>query len=298
MVNESGKSQDGKTLHLTFIRDVPYASQSDAQKLDIYTLSAPPEPCPVIVWMHPGGFQYGDKAGSAPTVTATMDMFKFFQPALERGYAAVSINYRLSHEAVFPALVHDAKAAVRWVKANAAEYNFNPDKVAAWGSSSGGYMAAMLATTDGIAGMEDLSMGNPDFSSRVNVAADWYGPVDFSTMDAQHRQLGREANVYQADSPESKFMGAPIDTITEKCKTASPMTYVGRGNAPIYILQGTGDPVIPYFQSVELAEKMAAANGRENVVLDLVKDAGHADPVFFTDENINKTLDFLDRYMK
>ena len=76
------------------------------------------------------------------------------------------------------------------------------------------------------------------------------------------------------------------------------MTYIKPGSAPIYIQQGTGDPIIPYPQSVMLAEKMAAAIGKENVVFDLVENVGHADPVFFTTENVNKVLDFLDKYMK
>ena len=110
-------------------------------------------------------------------------MIKLVQPMLERGYAVVSINYRLSHEAIFPALIYDVKAAIRWIRANAAKYNFHPDKVAAWGSSSGGYLAAMLATTGDVKELEDLSMGNPKKSSRVNVAVDWYGPTDFLLMD-------------------------------------------------------------------------------------------------------------------
>ena len=291
-------SQTGKRIDITIIRDVPYATQSDAQKLDIYMLAKKGKPCPVIIWLHPGGFEEGDKDGSAIAPLAIVNIIKLVQPMLERGYAAVSVNYRLSHEAVFPALIYDVKAAIRWTRAHAAAYHFNPNKIAVWGSSAGGYLAAMLATTGDVTELEDLSMGNPDQSSRVTAAVDWYGPTDFLLMDAQHLQLGQEANVHDASSPESRLMGAAITLIPEKCKAASPMTYIKPGNAPIYIQQGTADPIIPYLQSTMLAERMAAVIGKENVILELIENVGHADPIFFTTENVNKMLDFLDKYMK
>ena len=287
-----------KSIDLTIFRDLPYATQSDAQKLDVYMVPNRAEPCPVIMWMHPGGFHEGDKDGSAIAPLAVVNMIRLIQPMLERGYAVVSINYRLSQEAIFPALMHDVKAAIRWIRANAAEYNFNPDKVAAWGSSAGGYLAAMLATAGDVTELEDLSLGNPDQSSKVIAAVDWYGPIHFFHMDAHHEELGQEADVHNPESPESKLMGAPVMTIREKCDAASPITYVNSDSAPIFIQQGTGDPVIPYPQSIMLAEKMKAAIGKENVIFELIDDVGHADPVFFTLENIHKVLDFLDRYMK
>ena len=287
-----------KSIDITIIRDLPYATQSAAQKLDIYMLAKRDKPCPVIMWMHPGGFHEGDKDGSAIAPLAIINMIKLVQPMLERGYAAVSINHRLSQEAIFPALMFDVKAAIRWIRANAATYNFNPNKVAAWGSSAGGYLAAMLATTGGVKELEDLSLGNPDQSSRVTAAVDWYGPTDFLQMDPQHIQLGQEAHVHDASSPESRLMGAAVTLVPDRCKAASPMTYISPSSAPIFIQQGTGDPIIPYPQSVMLAEQMSAAIGKENVFFELIKDVGHADPVFFTLENVHKVLDFLDKYMK
>jgi acetyl esterase/lipase len=297
-VNSETNRQTGNSMDLRFIRDLPYATQSDTQKLDIYMPARRKKPCPVIMWIHPGGFHEGDKGGNSSIPLARVNMIKLVEPMLERGYAVVSINYRLSQEAIFPALIYDIKAAVRWIRANASQYNFNADKIAAWGSSSGGYLSAMLATTGGVKELEDLSMGNPDQSSRVNVAVDWYGPTDFLQMDAQHIQLGQEADVHDASSPESRLMGAPIMEIVEKCKAATPMSYVSRSSSPIYIQQGKGDLTIPYMQSMMLAERMAAALGKENVVIELFENLGHADAIFFTTENINKVLDFVDRYMK
>ncbi len=298
MAKKSDVFANGKTITVKIIRDLPYASQSPTQKLDIYMLADTDHPKPVIIWMHPGGFIEGDKDGSADAALARVNMIGLIQPMLERGYSAVSINYRLSGEAIFPALIFDVKAAVRAVKANASQYHLNPDKVAAWGSSCGGYLAAMLATSPGVAEMEDFSMGNPCFSSRVVAAVDWYGPTDFLTMDEQHIKLGQEAHVHEPTSHESLLMGASVTAVPEKSRAASPLTYISPSSSPIYIQQGTGDPVIPYFQSIDLAEKMAAAIGKDNVKLDLFENIGHAGYQFFTLSNIEKMLDFLDKYLK
>jgi len=291
--------QLASSIDIRIVRDIPYATESEAQKLDIYYMLPKREkPCPVVMWLHPGGFWHGDKDGSANRVLSIVNMIKLFQPMLERGYVGVSINYRLVEEAIFPALIFDAKAAIRWIKANAAEYNFDAGKIVAWGPSAGGYLAAMLATTSDVRELEDLSLGNPDQSSKVIAAVDWYGPTHFFHMDAHHEKLGQDADVHSPESPESRLMGAPVMTIPEKCDAASPITYVNSDSTPIVIQQGTDDLIIPYPQSIMLAEKMTAAIGKENVMFELVENADHSDPVFFTLKNIHKILDFLDKYLK
>ena len=118
-IGSSNRFPMSRSIEITIHRDIPYATLSEAQKLDIYMVSKREKPCPVIMWMHPGGFHDGDKDGSANPPLAVVNMIRLVQPMLERGYAAVSINYRLSREAIFPALMHDVKAAIRWIKANA-----------------------------------------------------------------------------------------------------------------------------------------------------------------------------------
>jgi acetyl esterase/lipase len=286
------------------IKDVAYATQSDAQKLDIYLPAKGDRPYPAIIWIHPGGFFEGDKScGGAADPLARVDMNKLIPPMLARGYAVVAINYRLSHEAQFPAQVHDVKAAVRWVRANAAKYGFNVDKIASWGSSAGGHLSAFLAVSEGVKELEDLTMGNPDQSSRVVAAVDWYGNIDHLSMDPQTIQLGFklwQGGHNSLTSPESKLMGEQITKIPEKCKAASPMTYVKKNanHAPIYIQHGKEDDIVPYLQSVRLVEVLKAVGGPNEVILELFDNAGHAAPIFFTKENTNKMLDFLDKYMK
>lgn len=281
------------------LKDVPYATESDAQELDLYLPSDSTEPYPVVVWIHPGGFYEGDKEGGGTLDPLIMvDMTRIVEPLLERGYAAVSINYRLSHEGPFPALIYDAKASIRWIRANASKYGFDRERIAAWGSSAGGYLAALLATSGGAEELEDLSLGNPDESSRICAAVDWYGPTDFLEMDSQHLQIGQNAWHNDAGSPESRLMGGPLQMLPEKCKASSPITYIGPGCAPIYIQHGKNDDIVPYLQSVVFANRLRSVVGSEKVILEVIENTGHADLSFFTRENVNKALDFLDRFMK
>jgi acetyl esterase/lipase len=303
--DQSPNPKNDKTempLAASVIKDLPYANQSNAQKLDIYLPAKGVKPYPVIVWIHPGGFFEGDKSGGgAADPLAMINMKVLVPPILARGYAVVAINYRLSHEAQFPSDIFDVKAAIRWVRGNASKYGFNPKKVASWGSSAGGHLSSFLAVSEGVKELEDLSMGNPAQSSGVIAAVDWYGNIDHLTMDPQTIRLGFElwgGGHNAPDSPESKLMGEQITKIPERCKASCPVTYAKVTHAPIYIQHGKADNIVPYLQSVQLVDKLKSVGGPNEVIFETFEKAGHADPVFFTKENINRMLDFLDKYMK
>ncbi|MFI5156185.1 MAG: alpha/beta hydrolase fold domain-containing protein, partial [Chitinophagales bacterium] len=132
--------------------DIAYASISPAEKLDIYIPNTGNGPFPIILAIHGGAFKMGDKASGE--ITPMLE-------GLTRGYALVSINYRMSGEAKAPKLIQDVKAAIRWIRANAKQYKLNPDKIAAWGSSAGGHLSSLAGTSGGINELEDLSLGNP-----------------------------------------------------------------------------------------------------------------------------------------
>lgn len=273
--------------------DIPYAITSPAQKLDIYLPDEGVGPFPVIMSLHGGAFMGCDKAD-----IQVMPMLE----GLNRGYAVVAINYRLSWEAKFPALVQDGKAAVRWIRANAPHYHFDPDKLAAWGGSAGAYLAYMLGTSAWIPELEDLSMGNPDQPSHVQAVVAWYGPTNFLKMDEQLTASGLAPLAGQshngANSPESLLLGGKITEIPEKAKAANPETYI-RVNAPPFLIQhGRKDPVVPAQQSIDMAGKLKAMLGEDMVILDIFKNAEHADPLFETQENVQKVLDFLDKHLK
>ena len=148
------------------LRDIEYARVGNKSlKLDLYVPDGA-GPFPVIVWVHGGGWTSGDKALSAsgPQVRQTA-----------RGYAVASINYRFSQEAKFPAQIEDCKAAVRWLRAHAAEHNLDPARIAVWGDSAGGHLASLMGASGGASDLEG-DEGNLDYSSRVEAVVDWFGP--------------------------------------------------------------------------------------------------------------------------
>ena len=273
--------------------DIPYASLSPAQKLDIYLPDEGEGPFPVILSIHGGAFMGCDKSDGQVT------------PALEglkRGYAVAAVNYRLSWEAIFPALVQDAKAAVRWVRANARQYHFDPERIAAWGGSAGGYQSSMLGTSAGISELEDLSLGNPDQPCHIQAVVSWYGPTDFLKMDEYLDDSGLLQppgfRHNEANSPESLLLGQLITEIPDKVKAANPETYIRPGAPPFLLQHGLKDHVVPVQHSIEFASKLKKMLGSGMVELDLIEGAEHADPKFETPENVRRVLDFLDRHLK
>jgi acetyl esterase/lipase len=269
-------------------KEIAYAEQSEAQKLDLYLPSSVSDPCPVIIWLHPGGYTTGDKEWVVPILDDILD----------RGYAVASMNYRLADEARFPAQIFDAKAAVRWTRANAATYNLNKEAIAAWGVSAGSTFAALLGTTANISELEDLSMGNPEEPSHVNAVVDLIGPMDFLQMNSQLLELGYQPLRDDVASGISMLLGGQLAECSEKCQAINPATYITSDCPPFYLQHGTADHLVPYLQSVNFARALADAIGQENVTLNLIEGVDHFDSDHNSSENVNKALDFLDRYLK
>ncbi len=271
------------------IRDVEYARPgNNPLRLDLY-VPGTKGPHPLFVWIHGGAFMGGDKG-------------RFFWTPLpkslpQRGYAVASINYRLSGQATFPALVQDAKAAVRWLRANAGRYELKADRIVVGGESAGGYLSAMLGTSGGITELEDLTMGNPRESSRVQGVVDFFGPTDFLRMDASvPRSCEKAAPHSDPRSPESRLLGCSIRDCPDKVKTASPITYVSKDDPPFLILHGTGDCLVPSDQSRLLDSALRAVGVRSQ--LHLLDGLAHADQRFITPENEKLLLDFLKTVLK
>ena len=272
---------------------IPYANLSLLQALDIYLPDEGEGPFPVILSIHGGAFMGCDKA----------DMH--VQPMLEglkRGYAVVAVNYRLSWEATFPALVQDVKAAVRWVRGNADWYHFDPERIAAWGGSAGGYLSTMLGVSEGIPELEDLSLGYSDQPCNVQAVVDWFGPTDFQKMDEQLTASGlapMEGTEHCGEnSPESWLLGAKITEIPERVKAANPETYIRENAAPFLIQHGIIDPVVPVQQSMGLAENLKRVCGDDRVVIELFDGFEHGDRRFDSPVNVNRVLDFIDQHLK
>lgn len=282
---------DAETAHITRkMFDIAYAFGSPAQHLDIYWPATGNGPFPVIIAIHGGAFMGGDKRDAQLTPMLA---------GLERGYAVVSINYRMSGEATFPALVHDVKAAIRWVRASAADYLFDPARIGVWGGSAGGYLAMMAGVTANVGSLDDPALGNGDQSCAVQAVVDWFGPTDFLKMDAQLAASGLalapEFAHCGANSPESLILGGPITEIPERVDTANPESYLHAGIPPFLIQHGDRDDIVPHQQSINFATLARSVAGDGVVTLELLPGAGHADPAFSTVHNVQKVLGFLDQ---
>jgi acetyl esterase/lipase len=268
--------------------DVAYATKSQAQKLDIYIPDEGEGPFPVILSIHGGAFKSGDKGDGQ-----VIPMLE----GIKRGYAVVSINYRLSGEAIFPAQIYDVKAAVRWIRANAKQFKLNPEKIAAWGGSAGGHLASMVGTSGNVKELEDLSQGNPNQSSRVQAVVDWFGPTDFLKMDAQLKESKvSNPQIHSIpDSPESELIGKNLVDAPELVKAANPETYITKDDPPFFIQHGLIDHLVPYQQSVNLASKLEQVIGKEKVIIELLPGTDHGGPNYETEQNINKVFAFLNK---
>lgn len=252
----------------------PEAADCAPLLLDLYLPENGEEPVPLVIWSSGSGWLRDDgKKGAA-------DLAPFFTGA---GYAVAGVSVRSSAQAHFPAQVHDAKAAVRWLRTNAGRYALDPDRFAFMGNSSGGWLAAMVALTADIPEL-DGAPGVDEVSCRVQVAVDFFGPTDFLQMDAHmpdgceafKRLLGIDGCHADPSSPESRLVGGPIETLHDACARANPVAYVGPDAPPLMILHGRADPYVPHHQSELL---YAALREHENeAVFYSIPDVGHEFP--------------------
>lgn len=258
-------------------RDVAYA-QVDGKSLtlDIYILKQASKPMPVVIWIHGGGWRQGNKDN--PMVL----------PLVNFGFAVVSINYRLSQEAVFPAQIYDCKAAVRWVRAHAADYGFNPDKIGVAGASAGGHLVALLGTTAQHPELEGQE-GNPGVSSRVQAVVDFYGPSNFTEMAGPDVSWKND----YALTVVSQLIGGPVAQNEEKARLASPLFYVNAQASPFYIAHGDQDQTVPLQQSIELNDALKKAGVASTLYI--VKGGGHG---FNDPAALHGLLAFFQQYLQ
>lgn len=270
--------------------DVAYCNQSASQKMDIYFPNVKSDkPYPVIVYFHGGAFMKGTKRDDAlePMLRAT-----------SRGYVVVSVDYRLSGEARFPAMVYDGKTVIRYLRAHAEEYGIDPDRIAVWGPSSGGWLASFIAVTAYNPAFEDRSMGYGEYSSEVNAVINWCGPTaNFLKMDEELKASGAGLPDHSEEiSPESRFLGTQITKVPELCRLSAATTYINHHVPPFCIFHGEIDQVVPVEQSVELADAIKAAGGE--VELHVEKDKLHHGHPWYHEKWVSDAcIDFLDRVL-
>ena len=271
-------------------KDLAYAAVSDAQKLDLYLPTTGSGPFPLVVMIHGGGFMFGDKTDGSEH--AGVDQL------VDAGYAVASINYRLSGEATYPAQINDAKAAVRFPARKRCELQSQSRSVCClWCFCGWKSCPSLLGTTCGVAELEGAGSGNADQSSCVQATVDWFGPIDFLKMDEQFAD-SCPANHNDASSPESKLVGAPIQTVPDLVATTNPQNYITADDGPFLIENGTDDCNIPPVQNKKFADALSKVIGADKVQYVSIEGAGHGGSQFETAENLQLVVDFLNKYLK
>lgn len=264
------------------VRDMEYAKAGEKSlKLDLYLPKASAERPPLVVWIHGGAWRAGSKENMP------------LGWLLEHGYALASINYRLSQEATFPAQIQDSKAAIRWLRAHAAEYGYNADRIGVSGASAGGHLVAMLGTAGGVKELEGEVGGNLDRSSDVQAVVNFFGPTNLISMCSQPSRMNHAA----PDSPESRLIGGAVLEHKDKAAAASPVTYVTANDPPFMTIHGDEDPLVPVQQGQELHAALKAAGVKSH--MDIIEGGGHGGAGFHDDPARRERIRaFLDEHLK
>lgn len=227
--------------------DLEYApadpAGSNGHKLDLYIPRSSGERVPVVLWTGGSAWMADTGKRSAPGLAIQL------MPA---GYAVAGVSIRSSAQIRFPGQLHDIKAAIRWVRANAGKYGLDADRIAIMGDSSGGWTTAMAALTGDVPEMEG-TVGITGVSSRVQAAVAFYPPTNFLTMDAWALRKCAPPRCHDdASSPESLLVGCAIQGCADKTQLANPLRYVTAGDPPMMILHGGSDPLVPHHQGEQL----------------------------------------------
>jgi acetyl esterase/lipase len=221
-------------------------------QLDLWVPDTPSPPS-LVVWVHGGGFMFGDRRYLPETVRPD----QVFEALLAAGLAVATIDYRHALEAPFPAQLHDAKAAVRYLRAHAGELGISTDRIGVWGESAGGHIAALVGLTAHRPDLEGTH-GVVGPSSAVDVVVDWYGPADLSTMPRQAPppQVAALLPPELLVPPEDHLV-AGLDFAARV--DASPISHVTASAPPFLLVHGTADWLVPYSQSEQLHAALTAA---------------------------------------
>ncbi|HEY1922835.1 MAG TPA: alpha/beta hydrolase [Tepidisphaeraceae bacterium] len=262
------------------IRDIAYVPHAGrSQLLDIYVPNVSTAPRPLMIWIHGGGWSTGDKA--APPGMGL----------LLRGYVVASINYRLSSQAVFPAQIYDCKAAVRFLRAHAREFDIDPNRIGVWGCSAGGQLASLLGVTNGRREYEGAPTAA--VSSDVQAVCDWFGPTDF----VQWKNLTGAGEIVVNQLLGSITANSITTGHDAAARFASPAEQLGRSPiVPFLIMHGDQDRIVPVRQSQIFYDRLRAAGASAKLIV--LSHAGHGTGWFKSRDTLFTVYDFFDRCLK
>jgi acetyl esterase/lipase len=237
------------------LRDVEFGT-GGGRPLKMHILrprTLPREAMPVLVWIHGGGWQGGNKESGIPRLASFA----------ERGYFCASVEYRLSGEAIFPAQIEDCKCAIRFLRAKSKQFQLDSDRIGVWGASAGGHLVALLGTSEYVKELEGKG-GWQEFSSRVNAVCDFCGPSDFGRLFTKSDG---------AKGPVGKLLGGAPAEKADLAKLASPVTHITKNAPPFLIVHGGKDTLVPIDQARVLHEALKKAG--VSVTLHVAEDQGH-----------------------
>ncbi len=261
------------------ISDVVYAVVDGRElALDIYMPPGIDDP-PLLVWIHGGRWLHRTKADI--NTLALVD----------EGFAIASVDFRLSVDAPFPAQIHDIKAAIRFLRANAAAYGYDATRIAVHGRSSGGHLTALVGVTNGVEALEGELGEHLDVSSDVQAAVSYFGASNLTTIMDQSTPFG----VSLRGPALALLLGGPLETTTDLAKLASPVFHVDANDPPLLLLHGDQDPQMPINQAHEL-HGVYKAHGLP-VHFEVVHGAKHGTPEFFDAERTALVADFLREHL-
>lgn len=263
-------------------REVAYADTTNPkQTLDLYLpLAKVDKPRPLIVFIHGGGWENGDKADA---------FVGLLYPLIKDGaFAGASVNYRLTNEARWPEQIFDCKAAIRWLRAHAKEMNVDPQKIGVIGISAGGHLVSLLATSGGVPELEGRLGRYPGAGSKVQCAVNICGPSDFLTITEHPSIIKFEA----ADSCTGKLFGKPMPQAKDLAQAASPVTYITPDDPPVMTVHGTKDTLVPFEQATEFRDALKKA-GVPNALI-TGKEGGH---VFVHPEVLMRERLFFEKWL-
>jgi acetyl esterase/lipase len=276
--------------------------------LDVFVPAQKPGPTgfPLAIYIHGGGWMAGHSRQSAsfedwPAVLAAL---------AAKGYVVASLNYRLSGEAKFPGAIVDVKNAIRWLRGHHDKYGIDKTRIAVWGGSAGGHLAALAATSCNVEALAPPVIPGPpgapaaspsaNESDCVQAAAIWYGVFDMEASTNRPRPAAT-ANQPPAPAADANFLGCQVGSCpAASLKAASPVTFISKQTPPMLLIHGEADDVVPVSQSIEFHKALSAKGGQVELVI--IKGVNHSfigpDPARTHEASmdaINRTFAFFDK---
>ncbi|MGJ8724094.1 MAG: alpha/beta fold hydrolase [Roseibacillus sp.] len=272
---ESGKARLPEGV--TVLEDVPYVKDGhERQKLDLYLPKDGGTKRPLVVWIHGGGWK-----------TGTKEVLKGQERLLEKGFVLASINYRLSSHALFPAQLHDCKAALRFLRSHAESYGIDGVRIGVWGSSAGGHLASLIATSGNVEELEG-DIGTTGVSSSVQAGVMYFGPTDLVAA-------GKEEQALKEGSALRRLLGGLAgEEKLALARQASPIAHIDPEDPPMLTLQGTADPLVPAWQAERFHAKLLESGVDSQLMIQ--EGAGHA--FFDGEQELAAVVAFFEKTLK